>query len=63
MGAAVSHGITMGYASGPYRTEDQNPDPEGVALPAHGGTMGRVFETRREKPQRKMGAAPPMVVP
>ncbi len=40
MGATPSHGTTMGYLSGPFRTEDQNPDPEGVALSAHGRTMG-----------------------
>ena len=41
MGAAPAHGITMGYVSGPFRTEEQNPDTEGVAHSAHGGTMGR----------------------
>ena len=62
MGATPSHGITMGYVSDPFRTEEQNPDPERVALPAHGETMGRgamtlenqswrVFETRRHTPQ------------
>ena len=38
----ASHGSTMGYASGPFRTEEPaKPDTEGVALSAHGGTMGR----------------------
>ena len=25
---APSHGTTMGYVSGPFRTEEQNPEPE-----------------------------------
>jgi hypothetical protein len=29
MGAVPSHGITMGYVSDPFRTEEQNPDTEG----------------------------------
>ncbi len=42
MGEAASHGITMGYVSDPFRTEEPaNPDTEGVALSAHGVTMGR----------------------
>ncbi len=29
MGAVPAHGITMGYVSGPFRTEDQNPTLKG----------------------------------
>ena len=32
MGDAPTHGVTMGYASGPFRTEDQNPTPSGNAV-------------------------------
>ncbi len=68
MGAAPAHGITMGYVSGPFRTEEQNPDTEGVAHSAHGGTMGRgqiLLKTRRGESSRRdargtvtIGAAP-----
>ena len=31
MGAAPSHGTTMGYVSDPFRTEEQNPTRKGNA--------------------------------
>ncbi len=63
MGAAPSHGSTMGYVSGPFRTEEQTPDPERVALSAHGETMGSggflgVPDTSANK--RKYGCATPV---
>ena len=63
MGATPLPWYHHGLRERSFQDRKQNPDPEGVALPAHGETMGRgamtlenqswrVFETRRHPPQR-----------
>ena len=47
MGAAPSHGITMGYVSGPFRTVDPWVAVMGRARTVRGTLAGRVIATIR----------------
>ena len=62
MGATSSHGFTMGYVSGPFRTEEQNPDrghrpqlQDFVAGLCEAGS----FRTGVTDPSYKTGGDPP----